>query len=132
MTYKYLIYSRSLDLRHNMIIYFENYALSALSSLSSEKGYGWLTLYIEDNTFTCSCDWINFLEWIIKNNTHVDNLDRVKWLCNGAQRSLTDISWLMNSVKMSCYYEYPVIGLGSLLALLIISIVIVMIVHKFR
>ena len=128
-----LLYScRVLDLRDNRFATFVPDDMSAISSLSQGKDYGWLTLYIERNAFTCSCDSIHFINWIIENKTKIDNFHNLTCKNKNTFIRLADLQDMAYDMKLSCYYVQPMIISGAILALLIICIMIGIIAYKYR
>lgn len=119
-------------MRDNRFATFEPGPISAISLLSQEKGYGWLTLYIEHNVFSCSCDSIHFMNWIVENKTKIDDLNSISCKYRDTFRTLSKLYEVVYHMKLSCYYLIPVTISGAILILMISSIMIGAIAYKYR
>lgn len=123
---------RILDLSNNLFVMFEGKLTNSFTSISSSKGYDWLSLEIQGNPFQCSCDGLDFMQWISENHTAITDLKKVNCLFNGLTIFMTESFEKITKLKMSCYYSLPIKISGALLALLIVCTSLGTIAYKYR
>ena len=111
---------------------FDDTARFAFSSISSEVGFGKLKLYIEENDFTCSCEYLSFMAWIAKNDTYIENENLITCKYMNGDLKLTEVKNILHIAEHSCLYTLSLTILGVLFALMLICIVSGMIVRKYR
>ncbi|XP_062597087.1 toll-like receptor 4 isoform X2 [Saccostrea cucullata] len=120
-----------IDLSSNQLSSLNEEMRTTLNSLSDVRK---VSLNLQNNPLRCSCSNIQFLTWIGQSrNIEFLNMNNYTWLFqNSSQKSFNNFTRLLKEMEKECASFTLVIALTSALLLVVVTIIISKIVHRYR